>query len=412
MPVTYDFAVVGGGASGMAAAVAAAECGDRVLLLERSSALGKKISASGNGRCNLMNTGNAVYYGDTSFSADVISFFPQKELMRFWKRMGIVLTEDASGRVYPFTLQSSTILDALKSKLKMIHTDIRLQSEVTHILREKESFLLSAADQTHFYARRILISCGGKASPKLGGTDSGYRLLSSFGHSITPLHPALCPLCTDTRSVSGLSGIRVRCGIRLVDNTGDCLYETRGEVLFTDYGISGICAMQCARFVVSDGFAAELDLTDGLFSSSGQVMAYLRGRREQFAELSPEYLLNGLLMPRLSFAVLKQAGVQTRGLKTGDLSDQVLLSVSERLRCYILKITGTRGLTDAQVTAGGADCNEFYPSNLESKFIPGLHAAGEVLNVDGDCGGFNLMFAFSSGILAGRNNRTVKEVSE
>ena len=404
MDTLWDFAVIGGGASGMAASVAAAKLGDRVLLLEKSPALGRKVAASGNGRCNLMNTGKPIYYGDSFFANDILHCFPYDSLVRFWESLGLFLTEDSEGRVYPGTFHASSVNDALKTALRQNEVTIRLQTSVLSVVKSGQLFWIRT-DKGDFTAPRILIAAGGPASPKLGGTDAGFRILSSFGHHIVPPLPALCPVQTDRKSISGLSGIRSRCAVTLYDIHHRNICSHRGEVLFTDYGISGICVMQCARYITHAGFTLELDLLDPFRMDNSDVILVLKDRRKRFGLLPPEYLLNGILLPKLSFAVIKQAGISIKDRMTMDLSDDDLNKILQVLRAYCLKVTGTLGLEDAQVSAGGASCKEFLPETLESRIVPGLHASGEVLNVDGDCGGYNLMFAFSSGILAGMNRR-------
>ena len=190
-----------------------------------------------------------------------------------------------------------------------------------------------------------------------------------------------------------------------MDGNMNSLLRKKGEVLFTDYGISGICAMQCARFVNGQECSLHIDLTGDLFSDREKMIDTLRKRRKRFERFSPEHILNGILVPKLSFAVLKQAGITLRGRTAGSLTDEEISRTAETLRDYSLRITETRGFTEAQVSAGGVDCAAFDPSTMESSIVPGLYAAGEVLNVDGDCGGFNLMFATATGLLAGKNGR-------
>ena len=400
----WDFIIIGGGASGMAAAIAAAKSGDKVLLLEKSPALGRKISASGNGRCNLMNIGKPVYYGDSAFAQEVLKHYPKEKLLRFWKDLGLLLSTEDDGRIYPGTYHSSSVIDAMKTALNQHHVDIRLQTAVN--TAEKKTNVFEACTSREIYrSARMLIATGGPAYPKLGGTSSGFRLLSCFGHHIIPAVPSLCPICTDARSISGLSGIRVRCGLTLVNPSRQPVIHETGELLFTEYGISGICAMQCARFIDREGFTVRVDFLEPYSIPQSDAVTLLISRRSRSSGLSPEHILNGILVPRLSYAVFKQSGVPTRNRTAKDITDKEIAEVAARLTSYTLQVTGVRGFDYAQVTAGGVSCSEFHSSTLESDYVPGLHAAGELLNVDGDCGGYNLMFAFASGILAGLNGR-------
>ena len=406
MPRDYDLAVIGGGASGLAAAVTAAEIGEKVFLLEAGPALGRKILASGNGRCNLMNSGKPVYYGDASFAEDVIRRCGVIELTRFWHHLGVCITEDETGRCYPVTFQAATVLNALKTGIRMAGAEVRLNSPCKGIRSlGKEGFQILTPDGS-FTVRRALIATGGAACRKLGGTGSGYQLLQDMGHTMMPIRPSLTPLTADPKSISGLAGIRYRCGLTLLDKDHLPLHRESGEVLFTDYGVSGICVMQCARFVTGSDCRLELDLGRKVFRDRKSMEAEIRYRRERFRDLPPDMLLNGILPGKLSFAVMKQAGLPMRGESIGTLDDHVISRITDVFHAYQIPISGTKGLEDAQVTAGGILCDEFRSANMESRIIPGIHASGEVLNSDGDCGGFNLMFAFASGILAGLNDQS------
>ena len=403
MQPTTDFAVIGGGAAGLAAAVSAAACGDRVTVFERGSAIGRKISASGSGRCNLMNNGLHRYFGDADFSGKVLECCPKDRLIRYWKALGIYLAEEADGRMYPSTFRSGTVTDAYKIRLKSCGAEILLQTDIMEVVKDNHTFILKT-NNGEYFSRRLLIACGGAASPKLGGCCGGYDLLKAFGHKIHQIRPALCPLKTDAKSISGLSGIRVKCIAALKNSKGDLIRKEQGEALFTETGISGICIMQLTRFA-TEGDRIELDLLGRVFPDTEELYSVLLQRQQQTAVFPPETLLNTLLAPRLSYAVMKQAGIGMKNRKAGDLSREEIRAVAEKCRSYALIVTGNGGMEEAQVTAGGAECNEFDPGTMQSLIVPGRYAAGEVLNVDGDCGGFNLMFATAGGILAGLNGR-------
>ena len=405
MEETFDFAVIGGGAAGLAAAAAAAAYGDQTAVFEKNNAIGRKISASGNGRCNLMNSGALKYFGDSAFAQEVLRAFPQKALKAAWEDLGIRLCEESEGRMYPCTFQSATVTDAFKIRLKTAGVRIFLQCPVKELRKENSLFLL-LTEQGTFRAERVLIACGGSASPKLGGSESGYELLQHFGHSILPPKPALCPLTTDSKSISGLSGIRVKGGVTLKDADDHILQKENGEILFTETGISGICVMQTAR-QAEPGTLIELNFAGRIFTDREKLVQALMRRQQNVSDFGPEVILSGILVPKLAYAVLKQAGIDMKGRKAGDLSTDEIRKIAEKCFGYRLTVTGNRGLEEAQVTVGGVNCSEFDPGTMESRRIRGLHAAGEVLNVDGDCGGFNLMFATASGILAGLNGRKV-----
>ena len=390
----YDLAVIGGGAAGLASAITASRNKESVIVIEAGNAIGKKIIASGNGRCNLMNTGSLRYYGDEAFAGQVLSQCSAADQQQFWNDIGLVTVTESENRVYPCTFQSASVVNVLKTALRLYGAEILLNAPV-HACRKSDGqvFRIDAGDRT-ITARRVLIATGGPAGLKHCGKETGYSLLEKFGHHIIPVRPSLVPIRTEGKSISGLSGIRARCGISIKDNAGNVLHHENGEILFTDYGVSGICAMQCSRFVNEKTCYLEIAL-----------ISELRSRKKMFGTMPPETLLLGMLNVRIAYAVMKQAGVPMKGETLDETDESILGNVARVLRHYRIGVTGIRDMEDAQVTAGGADCREFSADNMESRIMPGLHAAGEVLNVDGDCGGYNLMFAFGSGILAGRNRR-------
>ena len=400
MELTYDVIIIGGGAAGTVAAVTAAERGRKVLLLEKADRLGRKILASGNGRCNLMNNGDLRYFGDPEFACRVLRNTTPGIVRGFWERYGLFVREEDDGRVYPVTNQSASVLTVLKTALSVSGAAVMTNAPAVSVIHTSGVFEVKASGNTRFRSGKLIVSCGGAAQPKLGGCTDGYRILESFGHTMIPASPALVPLVTDRKSVSGLSGIRARC-IVTVWNGDNPVHREKGEVLFADYGISGICAMQCARFVQETGTVISLDLLSSVFQEPEDMLRELRRRKELFTAFSPVQLLNGILPDKLSYAVLKQAGIPLRGETVSQISDVQLDRIIRTGYGYRLSVCGTRGLDYAQVTSGGIDCSGFDPLSMESEIRSGLYAAGEVLNVDGDCGGFNLMFAFSSGMTAG-----------
>lgn len=397
----YDVIVIGAGASGIIASAEASRRCRKVLLLEKADSPGRKILASGNGRCNLMNSGKLRYYGDPEFAGHVLAHCTRDDLISFFRHYGLMLSEESDGRIYPLTFQSASVISSLKKAMELTGVHIQAGCAVSSVQRKNGRFIVQTEKGQTAESDKLIISCGGAAQPKLGGCCDGYRILKNMGHGMIPIKPSLVPLNTDSKSISGLSGIRFRCRVHLVRNH-QTIHTENGEVLFTDYGISGICIMQCGRFADGNNSWIELDLLSNAFSDREQVIRELTERRERFADSSPVWLLNGILPDKLSYAVLKQSGVPLKGEKAGDTDDQMLLRIADTARGYRIEIKGTRGFDQAQVTSGGIDCSEFNPETMESRIVPGLYAAGEVLNIDGDCGGFNLMFAFASGMLAGR----------
>ena len=402
MTMKTDVIVVGAGAAGLTAAVTAASRGLNVVLLEKSDRPGRKILASGNGRCNMMNKGLPVYYGDPGFAASVLKRCPPSKTEDFFKQYGLMMTQDTEGRVYPITYQSASVLSVLKNAARITGVSMVTGYNASAISGGNERFIIKDIKEKEIQSGKVIITCGGAAQPKLGGSADGYRMLESFGHHIIPVYPALVSLTTDKKSISGLSGIRIKCSLCMLEGS-HVIHREKGEILFTDYGISGICVMQCARFTENRNTHLEIDFLDGMYNSTEALINEIRRRQVMLSDMSPASLFDGILPERISYAVMKQAGIPMRGENAGSLTDNDIRRIVETAQKYRIYITGTRGMDYAQVSAGGADCREFNADTMESRIIPGLYAAGEVLNVDGDCGGFNLMFAFSSGIIAGES---------
>jgi predicted Rossmann fold flavoprotein len=397
--------IIGGGASGLAAACLCIAKGVSVTLLEKESRVGRKLLATGNGRCNLMHTGEPVFFGDTIFAQAVMAHCGPERVMGFWEDLGLVMREEEDGRVYPATNQAATVLDCLRLRLEASPLcAIKTSALVTDIRKTAKGFAIYTKEGETLESSLLLVASGGAAAPKLGGSDSLTGPLSKLGHRIIPFRPALCPLETDTRAIRGLSGLRVTAHLGLMVR-GQVMAASSGEALFTDYGVSGLCAMQLARDAreaLEAGLPAKLamDFSPGLGLSSARMcrispdafVAQATKVRETLREMLPararrlgKSLLYVGLLPRL-------------------LADKVqglpLYEAADRLTGLELNITGVRGFDQAQVASGGLDCRDFDPATLASRRVPGLCAAGEALNVDGDCGGYNLLFAWATGILA------------
>ncbi|MBR2288209.1 MAG: aminoacetone oxidase family FAD-binding enzyme [Clostridia bacterium] len=389
--------IIGGGAAGLACAVTASRLGDDVTVLERMDRVGKKILATGNGRCNLMNLHAPVYPGGEAFARQVLQAMPTEKQIRFWHSLGLFLREEADGRVYPVTGQASTVLDALRFGFR---GETVTGQEVIRLLPGKK-WQVQTGDRV-FSADRVVVTGGGCAQPALGSNGSCVRLLKSLGYGATALLPALTQLTADKDVIRGLEGIRIRCLVRVMEGERE-IHRERGEVLFTAYGLSGVCIMHCARYADVLGRSISLHLYDALSMSEENMLGYLKGRQAQLGEAPAERLLTGFLVPRLAQAVVRYAIPECKSV--ADVKDKELVRLVRALGDFRIGIRGIKGFDSAQVTRGGVDPTPFDPSTMASALHHGLHAAGEVLDVDGDCGGYNLMFAFASGILAGKNGR-------
>ena len=416
-------AIIGGGAAGVAAAIAAAERGQRVLVLERNRKPLKKLSVTGNGRGNLLNSGVPVYYGDAAFARDVLAGMGYPQLKAFFEGLGVPLRQESEGWIYPAALQAAVAVEALLLRAGQLGVTFLTSTRAESLTRENGGFTLCALhtepapETTHgkprapaverretIHADRVIVTVGGSAAPAHGTDGTGYALLTAFGHRLSRLKPALCALLTDPRRIAGLAGQRARASLTLVSSAGGTLKRTEGEVLFGEDAISGIAAMQLARFAEL-GSTLSMDLRPALALSGaehGEIVAFLSRLASLRSDCSLADLFTGAFAYPLARLILRESGVGELGEPIASLNAARLDRLVETIADLRLPITGTRGFEQAQVTAGGIVTEDFDPATLQSRLCPGLYAAGEVLDVDGDCGGFNLMFAFASGLLAGR----------
>ena len=405
----YDVLVIGGGAAGLTAALSASRQGARVLVLEAANRVGRKILASGNGHCNLANMGPARYPGGAEFAKRVLSLCPVSQVLDFFHSLGLITVVDDGGRVYPGCGQAAVVLDTLRGELDRRGVETVCDCPVSGIEPAKWGMKVIAKTGV-FFAPCVIAAFGGPAGGRLGHDGSPYRLLTNLGHTLIPPRPALSPLFSDPEAVKGLSGLRLPAILtlcaKLGPRAGEAITEPQlGEAMFTDNGVSGMCAMELARAAQDEkersgvwpilfmDFAPILGLCErryGLvddpdpFRHLRAVEALLRER----AHILPRGTLLRGMVPRLLAERLKYQSTQ---------------ELARSLAAFPVPLTGVRGLDGAQVTAGGISRKDFDNDTLQSTLVPGLFAAGELLDVDGACGGFNLQFAFASGILAGKN---------
>ena len=395
-----DVIIIGGGASGMMAALTAAENGRSVLLLERQSRVGRKLLATGNGRCNLTNynTSPARYHGeDGGFCAYALRAFDVGSTLQYFASLGLLTVSEDSGRVYPMSNMAGSVLDVLRYGLEHPRIEVRTGQVVTAVKRTAEGFTVRTETDA-FTAGKLILAAGGCAGSKVGGVMDGYQLAKSLGHHRTPLYPSLVQLKTDPTYPRALKGIKAECGIT-VRRGGQTVAENRGEVLFTEYGISGPAIFDISRAVATggEGLVCALDFFPDW--DLREVLDWLRMRRQTMQAHEASTLLVGSCHTRLGQMLCKAAGFTSQ--PAADLTDSDLERIARQAKHFALPITGTCGFDQAQATAGGLCTDEFDPKTMGSRLVPGLYACGEVLDVDGDCGGFNLQWAWSSGHLAG-----------
>ena len=391
-----NVAVIGGGASGLAAAIASAEAGAETIIFEANDRVGKKILSTGNGRCNLTNINAAAahYHGnDPSFIHGAASVMWVKETIAFFRRLGVLAKEEDSGKIYPHCGTAASVLDALRERVKELGIQVRTNFEVKDIIKKKDGFMLVSYSNEREKAASVIVASGGKAAPSSGSKGGGYALLQKFGHTITELKPSLVQIKTDGEFVKKLKGIKV-----IASLSANGITET-GEVLFTDYGLSGPPAFYISAYL--DG--AEYLFLDVMPEySEKETLSILTEKAQNCPRMPLEMFPSGIINKKLGQAMLKELGIAPLSRTAKTMSPDELRLFAAQLKARRFKIEGTMSWNNAQVTRGGAVTKEFDHVTLESSFVPRLYACGEVLDIDGDCGGYNLQWAWSSGYAAGK----------
>ena len=394
--------IIGGGAAGMAAALAASKYENaQITLMERQARLGKKLSATGNGRCNLSNLHAAEggYNGDDpAFSGYAIGKFGPEETLQWFQDLGLFTVTEPSGRVYPYSDQANSVVDVLRFSLERPNIRVLTDFEVLKLKKEGTKFSVTSKNETLEFDR-LIIACGGLAGTKLGGTMAGYKFLRSFGHRCTKLRPALVQVKTSWPGVSALKGVRANCHAAICHN-GRLCRESVGEIQFTEFGLSGPVIYEISRDACQGTGEWECRLDFLPDHPSDLLMESLKMKCS--SHLNAEDLFTGILHNRLGRILVKEAGIRANAA-IADLYDSQLRDVISLAKDFRVNLTEPLGMDAAQVTAGGIVTDEFDPTTMESKLVPGLYACGEVLDVDGDCGGYNLQWAWSSGRLAGNS---------
>ena len=392
--------IIGGGAAGMAAALAASEYENAsVVLMERQARLGKKLSATGNGRCNLSNlhASEGGYNGDDPhFSEFAIGKFGPEETLQWFSDLGLYTVAEPSGRVYPYSDQAGSVVDVLRFSLDQPNIEVLTDFEVMKVKIGESHFLVTSKERTLEFDR-LIIACGGLAGTRLGGTMSGYKLLRGFGHKCTRLRPALVQVKTSWPGISALKGVRANCKASIYHN-GQLHRKSVGEIQFTEFGLSGPVIFEISRDACQGPGEWECTL-DFLPDIRAEKLHDIIAQRKN-SRLNAEDLFTGILHNRLGRCLVKEAGIRAN-TTISRLYDNQLKDVISLAKGFTVSLTEPLGMDAAQVTAGGIVTAEFNPETMESRLIPGLYACGEVLDVDGDCGGYNLQWAWSSGRLAG-----------
>ena len=400
--------VIGGGPAGLSAAIAASRAGDAVVLLEHTERVGKKILMTGNGKCNYTNLkldASCYHAPEDGFVMQAIRAFGPEDTVAFFKGLGIEPLERHGGYLYPHSEQAASVLNALRAECERTGVRIVTACTVKAIRRNKGRGFRVMTDLELFQADRVILATGSKAYPNTGSDGSGFALSEAFGHRTVKVLPALCGLCcAEKEFFRTAQGVRVtgRVTVKLEDTPAA---SAEGEIQIAPYGFSGIPVFQVSRYAsraLSVGRHTSLEID--FLPDFPDTKAYLSARAAGYPYGNLEAFGNGLMNKNLWNSILKRAALKP-GASPAGLSDGEMEVLASELRSASFRVIRTNGYDQSQTCTGGVSLEEIFPANMESKLVPGLHFAGEMMDVDGICGGYNLQWAFTSGILAGRNGR-------
>lgn len=398
-----DVLIIGGGASGLVAAIAAARTGASVQIIERMNKIGKKILATGNGKCNYTNaviTDEDYRSNDMEICHQVLSGFSSGDVVEFFETLGIY-PKDKNGYIYPTSEQASSMVEVLRMELKHLKVPVVTDEPVQSVIKKSSRFVVKTKDNS-YSAKRVVLCTGGKASKNLGSDGSGYNIAKTLGHTIVSTVPALVGLKCSEKIFKCLSGVRTQAMITLYIGQK---YQIRnlGEVQLTNYGVSGIPTFQISRYAAyglakKKNVEVELDFLPNM--EENEVFDLLIKRIRDNPQRQPEYFFVGLLNDKLGAAIYRCSNAKS--VKRVDaLSLEDIKGLVKSIKRFRATVVDTNGFENAQVTAGGVSLKQIDPETMESTMVPGFYMAGELLDVDGVCGGYNLHWAWVTGHIAG-----------
>jgi len=392
--------IIGAGAAGLVAAISNARAGRSVTLLEQNSKIGKKILVSGNGKCNIDNRyiqPNRFHSQNPEFVEKVLIGYGLDVIEKFFTSIGLELIEEKEGKMFPLSLQASSVVELLEYEARRLGVDIICDCPVKGIEKAGQIFHIETGQGTKT-CDKLIITSGSPAAPQLGGSNSGYAFAAKMGHSLIPRHPSLVQLCSEETWVKGCAGVKIA-GIAKLYANGEYITERKGDILFTNYGISGLAILDLSREVSTrlatfDYCELSLDLMPEL---SKEKLANLLQIRVQNESKKPIVLwLQGVMNKKLIRIVLEQS---KSNVKTeNQLNRKEINKLVHAIKNLKLSISDTKGFKGAEVATGGIDTSEVNPENMESKIVSNLFFAGEILDVDGDRGGFNFHWAWVTGL--------------
>ena len=407
MSAIYKAVVIGGGAAGLLClnellSGKGSLDSRRVLLLEKNDRVGKKLASTGNGRGNLFNSSmtERFYHGNKSFVSAYIKNYRELNPEGYFENIGIPLAEE-NGKIYPSSFQANSVVDILRARLSYLGAQISFGDEVLSVKKAGDKYVIRT-NNNEYFSENVVFAFGGSAGRQFGTDGSAYSLVKSLGHTVTALYPSLVQLKTDTEYIKGLKGLKEDAKLTVTVN-GKVLGESEGELLFTEYGVSGNAVFAVSPYAVSEKNA--ILRAEFLPNVSAEKISEILEYRCTLGYINYNDLFTGVINKRIGMAILKRTGADSLYDKK-ETRSVAINKIVKTLKDFKLKITGSLGFDYAQVTRGGVSTEEIEPDTYKSKINDGVYIVGEALDVDGDCGGYNLAFAFVSGIVAAKNIKT------
>lgn len=403
-----DVIIIGGGPAGILCAAAIKENAKEmvnVTIVERLEKIGKKILATGNGKCNFTNKNlSPRRYNNPKFVTPTLSKYGYKEIVEYLESIGLLSKEISEGRMYPYTESATTVLEVMRMHLNRLGVNVKTNYEVNKVVEKNGRYLVYNKNQRNYYLEcdYLVFACGGASAPVLGSNGSGYGLLKPFKVKVTDIYPGLVGIKSDITTLKVLNGLRFKCNVSVYEKkTKSCVWIEYGEVQFKGDGISGIVVMEASTFMARHlgNYVINLDLMPE--ASLDDTIRMLNIRKELFESSEVLNLLTGMLPKMLGQVILKKASIDMNSY-IKSLTKANITKIAGLIKAFPLDVKGDYGFERSQVTVGGVSLTEVDNETLEIRKMPNAYVCGEIIDVDGECGGYNMQWALASGYLVGK----------